>query len=74
MEIVRDPYHSAFNYLWQMLRPALWNQSESRKKNRMRLESGRFLHEGKAFFGLDKKKDKREEIDTNNKEIEPLKE
>ena len=38
------------------------------------LESGRFLHEGKRFFGLDKKKDKREEIDTNNKEIEPLKE
>lgn len=38
------------------------------------LESGRFLHEGKALFGLDKKKDKREEIDTNNKEIEPLKE
>ena len=39
------------------------------------LESGRFLHEGKAHFSVSmKKKDKREEIDTNNKEIEPLKE
>ena len=33
-----------------------------------------FFTKVKRFFGLDKKKDKREEIDTNNKEIEPLKE
>ena len=75
MEIVRDPYHSAFNYLWQMLRPALVESvGVSKKEQDAALKVAGFFTKVKRFFGLDKKKDKREEIDTNNKEIEPLKE
>ena len=75
MEIVRDPYHSTFNYLWQMLRPALVESvGVSKKEQDAALKVAGFFTKVKRFFGLDKKKDKREEIDTNNKEIEPLKE
>lgn len=75
MEIVRDPYHSTFNYLWQMLRPALVESvGVSKKEQDAALKVGGFFTKVKRFFGLDKKKDKREEVDINNKEIEPLKE
>ena len=75
MEIVRDPYHSTFNYLWQMLRPALVESvGVSKKEQDAALKVAGFFTKVKRFFGLDKKKDKREEIDTNNKEIESLKE
>ena len=75
MEIVRDPYHSTFNYLWQMLRPALVESvGVSKKEQDAALKVAGFFTKVKRFFGLDKKKDKREEIDTNNKEIEPLEE
>ena len=75
MEIVRDPYHSTFNYLWQMLRPALVESvGVSKKEQDAALKVAGFFTKVKRFFGLDKKKDKRKEIDTNNKEIESLKE
>ena len=46
----------------------------SKKEQDAALKVAGFFTKVKRFFGLDKKKDKREEIDTNNKEIEPLKE
>ena len=45
-----------------------------KKEQDAALKVAGFFTKVKRFFGLDKKKDKREEIDTNNKEIEPLKE
>ena len=35
LTIERDPYHSTFNYLWQILRPALTESSESQRRRRM---------------------------------------
>ena len=58
MEIVRDPYHSTFNYLWQMLRPALVESvGVSKKEQDAALKVAGFFTEGKKrFFGLDKKR------------------
>ena len=46
----------------------------SKKEQDAALKVAGFFTKVKRFFGLDKKKDKRKEIDTNNKEIESLKE
>lgn len=70
LEIERDPYHSTFNYLWQMLRPALIESvGVTKTEQDVAVKVVGFFAKVKHFFGLDKKKDKHKE----QKEVEQLK-
>lgn len=61
LAIERDPYHSTFNYLWQILQPAVVESvgfSQS-KQNFAKKVSG-FLHKVKNLFHSDKKANKKD--------------
>lgn len=50
--VVRDPYHSTFNYLWQILQPALAESvGVSQKEQRMAKGAGSLFSKVKKFFG-----------------------
>lgn len=54
--VVRDPYHSTFNYLWQMLRPALVESvGISKKEQDTARKAAGFFAKVKHFFGIRKK-------------------
>lgn len=56
MHIKRDPYHSTFNYLWQMLRPALTESiGISKTEQEIATESMHFIRKIKHFFKRKKK-------------------
>lgn len=59
--IVRDPYHSTFNYLWQILQPAVVESVgfSQKKQNFARKVSG-FLSKVKGIFRSDKKSNKKD--------------
>ncbi len=65
IEIVRDPYHSIFNYIWQMLRPSLAESAGIPKKNQDFFAGvAHFFIKVKNFFAPGKKRaaeEKREE-------------
>ena len=51
VSIIRDPYHSTFNYLWQILRPPLIESvGMSKKKQDTAKEIMTFLTKVKNFF------------------------
>lgn len=64
--ITRDPYHSTFNYFWQILAPSLTESVgvSQKKQNFVKKVSG-IIGSIKSFFRF-KKKDKQEEGSTEN--------
>lgn len=60
--IVRDPYHSTFNYIWQILKPPLI-ESVGVSKGKQDFMGGvsRFFGKVKSFFGAGKKKEEKKE-------------
>lgn len=60
--IIRDPYHSNFNYIWQMLRPPLIQSvGVSKGKQRFAGRIGAFVHKMRHLFDATKPKDESEE-------------
>jgi len=61
--VVRDPYHSTFNYIWQILKPPLI-ESVGVSKGKQDFMSGvsRFWGKVKSFFGAGKKKKEAEPV------------
>ncbi|MCD7938234.1 MAG: hypothetical protein LUG98_15360, partial [Tannerellaceae bacterium] len=54
--IIRDPYHSTFNYLWQLLRPALIESvGISKTQQKIAMRFGNFITKVKNLFGKGKK-------------------
>lgn len=64
--VVRDPYHSTFNYLWQLLKPALIETvGVTQTEQKIAKGIGGFFAKIKNFFSFGKKKKKKElESDT----------
>lgn len=64
--VVRDPYHSTFNYLWQLLKPALIETvGVTPTEQKIAKGIGGFFAKIKNFFSFGKKKKKKElESDT----------
>lgn len=61
MHIERDPYHSTFNYLWQMLRPALAESVGITKiEQEIVTESMHIIQKIKRFLGIKKKNPKKD--------------
>lgn len=59
--IVRDPYHSTFNYLWQILQPAVVESvGFSQKKQNFAKKVSGFLSKVKGIFRSDKKSNKKD--------------
>ena len=77
--IIRDPYHSTFNYLWQILRPALVESvGVSKKKQDMAQNVMTFFKKVKNFFHKKKKEPKEALPEANDQnqlflEFEPIK-
>ena len=60
--IVRDPYHSNFNYFWQILQPPLVEAvGVSEQKQNFVKNVADFFGKIKKFFSRDKKEEKKEE-------------
>lgn len=57
MYVTRDPYHSSFNYLWQLLKPALI-ETVGITRTEQKIAAGvvGFFAKVKKFFGFGKKK------------------
>lgn len=57
MYVTRDPYHSSFNYLWQLLKPALI-ETVGITQTEQKIAAGviGFIAKVKKFFGFGKKK------------------
>lgn len=78
VSIVRDPYHSTFNYLWQILRPAIIESVGISKKKQDAAQSVmNFFTKVKKFFGGKKKSPQEtvpaaEDTDPLLLELEPL--
>lgn len=71
VSIIRDPYHSTFNYLWQILRPALVESvGVSKKKQEVARDVLTFFKKVKNFFRGKKKSGVVKSPDT--KETEPV--
>lgn len=66
--VERDPYHSTFNYLWQLLRPALIESVgvSKREQDTVKKVSG-FFTKVKKFLGVGKRK---EQVSTEELNIE----
>lgn len=66
LSIVRDPYHSTFNYIWQILQPPVVESVgiSQGKQNFMKDVAG-FISKVKNFFKREKKKDS---LDADDKE------
>ncbi|MDL2266283.1 hypothetical protein LJC43_07880, partial [Parabacteroides sp. OttesenSCG-928-G21] len=62
LTVVRDPYHSTFNYLWQILRPALAESvGISETKQKTAAEAMKFINEVKNLFHKQSKSEASEE-------------
>ncbi len=78
VSIVRDPYHSTFNYLWQILRPPLIESvGVSKKKQDVAKHVATFFTKVKNFFrgkkkGTEKSVPEGGEEDTLSLEFEPV--
>lgn len=67
LSIERDPYHSTFNYLWQILRPALTESvGVSKKTQDMAKEVTGFFAKVKNFFHPKKKKRQEDKVSGQN--------
>ncbi len=57
-DIIRDPYHSSFNYLWQLLRPPL-AESVGISQTQQKIAGGivKTINQVKGWFGKGKKED-----------------
>jgi len=73
--IIRDPYHSTFNYLWQLLRPAL-TESVGISKTQQKIAMGisKVFNKVKGWFGKGEKTDaasntEQNDDDQNNKSL-----
>ncbi len=63
--VERDPYHSTFNYLWQLLKPALIETvGVTRTEQKIAKGIGGFIAKIKNFFSFGKKK-KTEELSSD---------
>lgn len=70
MYVERDPYHSTFNYLWQMLRPAAAaSVGISGKEQAVARKTMTVISRIKSFLGIGKKPEK-QGIDTDTFPIE----
>ena len=78
VSIIRDPYHSTFNYLWQILRPPLIESvGVSKKKQDVAKHVATFFTKVKNFFRGKKKATEKsvpegDEEDTLSLEFEPV--
>ena len=78
VSIIRDPYHSTFNYLWQILRPPLIESvGVSKKKQDVAKHVATFFTKVKNFFrgkkkGTEKSVPEGDEEDTLSLEFEPV--
>lgn len=55
--VVRNPYHSTFNYLWQILQPAVVESvGVSKAEQKVAKEASTFFSKVKKFFSFGKKK------------------
>lgn len=83
VSIIRDPYHSTFNYIWQIMRPALIESVGVSKKKQETVEeiTGLFTKVKKFFRSLkkspaqkgSKEKSQEEEQKPLSSEVEPTK-
>lgn len=67
--ITRNPYHSTFNYLWQIIRPPLAESvgiSQTEQKAAKGITS--FISKVKKFLGIERKK---KDVTTQTKETKP---
>lgn len=69
IQVERDPYHSTFNYLWQIIRPALTESvGVSQKQQKMATEAQNFISKVKHFFKIKLHKKQATPIPNENKE------
>ncbi len=66
VDIVRDPYHSTFNYLWQMLRPSV-TESVGISKGMQNFAAGvmNVINKIKNFFGFGSKEKETDKEEAN---------
>lgn len=70
INVIRDPYHSTFNYLWQLLKPALVESVGVSKKEQDTVQKAAgFFSKVKHFFGFGKKE---KELSTEEPDFESL--